>query len=246
MPVSNRPISGSTMPWRRIIVESVAIILSILLAFAIDAGWDTFKEHNQEKAFLASLLDDFEETRTRIEASTDRHLRFIDSARQLLEFYGGDAPDIEPDALETMLGAVFFDWASLYLPSGSRDALFSSGDIEIISNEELRAMLAAWPSLVADAAEDDIWIANDVMYNMAPYLHSKIRTRNVTRFTNSTAAEKIPRLDLVSYDALWEDPMFDNIVSFRILNETYALRENDRLSEAVDQIIGAIQKELKR
>ncbi|MDH3416351.1 MAG: hypothetical protein OEM64_08605, partial [Gammaproteobacteria bacterium] len=154
------------IPWRRTMVESVAIILSILLAFAIDAGWDTFKEHNQEKAFLASLLDDFEETRSRIDASTDRHMIFIDFARQLLEFHGGDAPDIETDALETMLGAVFFDWTSLYLPSGSRDALFSSGDIEIISNEELRAMLAAWPSVVADAAEDDIWIANDVMYNM--------------------------------------------------------------------------------
>ncbi|MDH3275081.1 MAG: hypothetical protein OEM99_11150 [Gammaproteobacteria bacterium] len=234
------------IPWRRTMVESVAIILSILLAFAIDAGWDTFKEHNQEKAFLASLLDDFEETRSRIDASTDRHMIFIDFARQLLEFHGGDAPDIETDALETMLGAVFFDWTSLYLPSGSRDALFSSGDIEIISNEELRAMLAAWPSVVADAAEDDIWIANDVMYNMAPYLHGKIRTRNVARFTSSDAAERIPHIESVDYDALWNDRMFDNIVSFRILSETYALSENERLSEAVNGIIRAIEKELKR
>ena len=125
MSASNRPITGTTVPWRRIIVESVAIILSILLAFAIDAGWDAFRERNQEKAFLESLLDDFEETRSRIDASTDVHMRFINFARQLLEFHGGDTPDIEPDALETMLGAVFFDWGSLYLPSGSRDALFS-------------------------------------------------------------------------------------------------------------------------
>jgi len=227
-------------------VESVAIILSILLAFAIDAVWDPFKEHNQEKAFLASLLDDFEETRSRIDASTDVHMRFINLASQLLEFHGVDKPDIEPDALETMLGAVFFDWTSLYLPSGSRDALFSSGNIEIINNEELRAMLAAWPSLVMDAAEDDVWIANDVIYNMAPYLHSRIRTRNVIRATSPDAAEWIPRIESVDYDALWNDPMFENIVSFRILNETYALSENVRLHEAVDEIIQAIEKELKR
>lgn len=246
VPASTHLTEVSKVPWRRIIVESVAIVLSILLAFTIDAGWDAFKERNQEKAFLESLLDDFEETRSRIDESIVVHMRFIVSARQLLEFHGSDTPDIESDALESMLGAVFFDWGSLYLPSGSRDALFASGDIEIISNDDLRAMLAAWPSLVEDAAEDDTWIATDVMYRMAPYLHGKVRTRNIARLTNPEAADKIPQIESVNYDALWNDPMFDNIVSLRILNETYALRENERLSEAVDKIIEIIEKELKR
>ena len=84
------------------------------------------------------------------------------------------------------------------------------------------------------------------MNNLAPYLHSKIRTRNVARFTSSDAAERIPRIESVDYDVLWSDPLFDNIVTFRILNETYALRENGRLSEAVDETIRVIEKELDR
>ena len=32
------------------------IILSILLAFTVDASWDAFKERSQGKAFLVSLL----------------------------------------------------------------------------------------------------------------------------------------------------------------------------------------------
>nr|CAP48495.1 putative integron gene cassette protein [uncultured bacterium] len=227
-------------------VESVAIILTILLAFAIDAGWDANKERSQEKAFLVSLLNDFKETRGRIDESTDAHMRFIDLARQLLGLHGGDTSSIEPEALENMLSAVFFNWQSLYLPSGSRDALFASGDIEIIDNEESRAMLAAWPSVVADAAEDDILIANDVMNNLAPYLQSKIRTRNVVRISNSDAAELFPRIESVNYDALWNDPMFENLVTFRILNETFAVDENDRLSEAADEIMRVIEEELDR
>ena len=62
-------------------VESVAIILSILLAFAIDAGRETIKERSQEKAFLVSLLNDFKETRSRIDESTDAHMKFIDIGR---------------------------------------------------------------------------------------------------------------------------------------------------------------------
>jgi len=234
------------IPWRRTIVESVAIILSILLAFAIDASWDKMKERNQEKAFLVSLLSDFKETRSRIDESIIAHTRFIDMARQLLILHGDDRRNIEPEALEEMLSAVFFNWESLYLPSGSRDALFASGDIEIIDNEELREMLAAWPSVVDDANEDDILIANDVMSNLAPYLQSKIRTRNVIRVSNSDAADLIPRIESVNYDAVWNDPLFENLITFRIVNESYAVDENDRLSEAVDEIIRVIEKELDR
>jgi hypothetical protein len=227
-------------------VESVAIILSILLAFAIDAGWDAIKERSQEKAYLVSLLSDFKETRSRINESTDAHMRFIDSASQLLGIHGSDAPNIESEALENMLSAVFFNWQSLFLPSGSRDALFASGDIEIIDKEELRAMLAAWPSVVADAAEDDSLIANDIMNNLAPYLHSKIRTRNVVRISNPDAAALIPRIESVNYDAIWNDPLFENLVTFRIVNEAYAVDENERLSEAVNDIIRVIEEELDR
>lgn len=246
MSANDHPINGNFKMWRRTLIESVAIILSILLAFAIDAGWDAFKERKQERAFLESLLSDFGETRRRIDESTERHTMFIDSARQLLDLHGKDTAEFESGELETMLGAVFFDWESLYLPSGSRDALFASGDIEIITNEELRAMLAAWPSRVADAVEDNLWIANDVMINLAPYLNHRIRTRNVARFTFSDAAEHIPGIESVNYDVLRDDPLFDNFVSNRILSETYALRENAALREDVDVIIRVIEDELNR
>jgi hypothetical protein len=50
----------------------------------------------------------------------------------------------------------------------------------------------------------------------------------------------------VNYDALWEDPMFENLIIFRMVNETFAVDENDRLSEAADAIIQVIERELDR
>jgi hypothetical protein len=85
------------------------------------------------------------------------------------------------------------------------------------------------------------------MNNMAPYLNGKIRTRNVVRFTSSkTATEYIPPIGPVNYNVLRNDPLFDNIVTFRILNETYAIMENGNLSGAADEIIRVIEKELDR
>lgn len=236
----------SNLQWRRAVVEGVVIVLSILLAFAIDAAWDEFKERRQERAFLASLHSDFQAARGLIDEGIVRHQTFIDSAQRLLDHEGGPMPDAETAALETALGAVFFDWGSLYLPSGSRDALFASGDIEIVSNEQLRALLAGFPTRVADAAEDERWIANDVMNHMAPYLHQKIRTRNVSRLTNPNATELLPPLESVDYEALWSDPRFDNLIAYRILNETYVMQEFRWLGEAVDEIILTIETELGR
>ncbi len=113
MSIDDHPGKDNTKIWRRTFVESVAIILSILLAFAIDAGWDELQERKQERAFLVALLGDFEETRTRINASIDRHERFIALAEQLLGFHGRGTADLDPQELKTMLGAVFFDWESL-------------------------------------------------------------------------------------------------------------------------------------
>lgn len=232
--------------WRRTILESVAIILSILLAFAIDASWDELKERSQEKTFLESLLSDFKETRSRIDESTRRHERFLDSASQLLSIHGEGAPNVEPEVLEAQLSAIFFNWTSLFLPSGSRDALFASGDIEIIDNHKLRQMLAAWPSIVDDAKEDDVLISQDVMSNLAPYLQRIVRTRNVARISNPDAAKLIPRIESIDYSAIWNDPQFENLITFRIVSETFALQENVYLRKAADEIIQVIEKELNK
>ena len=46
-------------PWKTIIVEAVAIVVSILLAFAIDAWWAEKKEQDVEHVALLALRSDF-------------------------------------------------------------------------------------------------------------------------------------------------------------------------------------------
>ena len=53
--------------WRRIAVESVAIVISILFAFAIDAWWEERQERVEETEILVGLEQEFRETQTLIE-----------------------------------------------------------------------------------------------------------------------------------------------------------------------------------
>ena len=45
--------------WKRIAVEAAAIVVSILLAFAIDAWWDDRQERIEEREVLLGLKSEF-------------------------------------------------------------------------------------------------------------------------------------------------------------------------------------------
>ena len=46
------------IPWKRILVEATTIVVSILLAFAIDAGWQNRTEGIVETQYLEALRED--------------------------------------------------------------------------------------------------------------------------------------------------------------------------------------------
>ena len=47
--------SKQDIPWARITIEATAIIVSILVAFAIDAWWEDRRERQEERDYLSSL-----------------------------------------------------------------------------------------------------------------------------------------------------------------------------------------------
>ena len=55
------------IPWETVAVEAVAIVLSILLAFAIDAWWTEKQESEVEHAALRALHGDFAASREQLE-----------------------------------------------------------------------------------------------------------------------------------------------------------------------------------
>ena len=51
------------LPWRRIVIEVVVIVGSILLAFGIDAAWDARGEAARRRAVIQGLTSDYQAVR---------------------------------------------------------------------------------------------------------------------------------------------------------------------------------------
>jgi hypothetical protein len=166
--------SSTQIPWKRIAAESAAIVGSILLAFSIDALWDNYQDRREEYEILLGLNDEFSRHVASIEESLEWVERISGSIVYLLS---QDVVDVDNlDAVEKIEQAVFqsnFSTPPDELAGGVRDAIFQSGKLDLIRNDELREALVKWPSSADQLEQQRIAVTGFVMQTLLPYLSSK-------------------------------------------------------------------------
>ncbi len=141
------------LPWGRLAAEAVVVIVSILLAFAIDAYWGNRQLRQEELQLLRGLEQELQEGKTVISAfSADTH-----RARERLQRFLSAAPaevgDLAgPDAWEEVYLPLVRQWVGS-IPRGALDAATGSGQLALISDPALRAALARLESLHANVDE---------------------------------------------------------------------------------------------
>lgn len=141
---------AETIRWRRLVLESAAVVGAILLAFAIDAAWDFRQELAEERELLLGLRQELAENQSIIEQSRAE----TEEALGLLQDFLAGPPDestTEPSAEA---------WGQIYLPmvrdwtgsftTGFVDAATSSGRLALIQNPEVAASIARFRQALED------------------------------------------------------------------------------------------------
>jgi hypothetical protein len=135
-------------PWKRIAAEGVAVVASILIAFAIDAWWQEHIEDQREHDILISLLDDFEKSKVNINDWREFHVAVQKSTTKLLEAVTASEMLLTNDEVERLLGDLFW-WDSLsHFSIGALNSLIYGGELSVIKDDVLRRLLANWPSRI--------------------------------------------------------------------------------------------------
>ncbi len=94
------------MRWRPALLEGVAVVVGILLAFAIQAGWELRQESLKVDADLSSLLLELEENRDRLEQRIETTGRRIDlTEAYLVELVGARGGTVSQDSIRGMIAA---------------------------------------------------------------------------------------------------------------------------------------------
>ncbi len=127
----------------------MAIVLSILLAFALQAWWEALRDTAEELAVVETLVAEIGEVTAHLDEAIAEHVLVMDAADEWRNVSQTTAPD-SVAALVRLL--IYHRTPNLSL--SAVEGLLASGRLSLIRDEQLRAWIAAWPGVKEDLDEE--------------------------------------------------------------------------------------------
>jgi hypothetical protein len=227
----------------KLLAEGVLIVISILLAFSIEAWWDIRKEDKEEQKLLFNLQKDFTKNKELLDYAIYRYETSIKNTQALMDYLkpGIKIPNeaIIPDSL--LFNLVF--WYTYDPVVGTLNSAIASGRISLIENENLRVELALWEDLVRDMKEsenvelDILTRINDQMFRHIPIRTMAYRSGNSIMLRESTAK--------IDYQSIMGSLYFENLIGNRIGEMSNTLSEAKTVGSSLDRILQYLEEELE-
>jgi hypothetical protein len=232
------------IPWKRISVEATAIVASILLAFTIDAWWDSRSDAMQEQALLLALSSDFDAAENMLRSAKRMHVVTAESGAKLISFGEADKiPEAERDGIDLLVG-MHFARAIFSPPMGTVESVMGSGRIDLIANQELVAELTQWSSVVSRLQILEIEAREHFYDRIYPYLAKRLNLKDLDKgypqFLDTFPWEQ------AQTDAflLVSDQEFLNIVYMHWVIKTNIISAIEPVEASLNRIHNLIEKEL--
>lgn len=148
----------------RTLISGVGIVISILLAFAIDASWDARAVRLAEEAVIDGMRGEFEANLVHIDDLLAEH-RWADSI--LIAFFDAPSPESESEAEPWVrsISAGLLVGDLLDPSTGTLEMLLNSGRLDLISDPALRTLLWEWKRQVEDLEDDVAGMQSNVRDN---------------------------------------------------------------------------------
>jgi hypothetical protein len=232
--------------------EGLAILVSILLAFGIDAAWENRQERAEELRVLTALHDEFLVNQTRVAENIAFHSALRSSGLAILDAAGNGGADLERAEIDEMIVDLTWWGGFLVFESASLDAVILGGRLDLIENEEVRRLLTGWRGALEQTARQES--EEFVHYNDVWMPHLR-RRANVAQIGN--AATEVPGsreaywydpvpipMAEMNHGPLLSDPEFLNPVVQKVWIEDGVLQQYELLEARVDELLSVLAREI--
>ncbi|EED33234.1 hypothetical protein NOR53_742 [gamma proteobacterium NOR5-3] len=147
---------------RRLAVEAMVIVLSILAAFSIDAWWDDRQEARARQAMLMAIRSDAIAARTELGRVRSGMADGLEGTAKFLALADGSRPEATDASRIDELSTRLFFTPSFDAPLGSLQALLRGGDLSYVDNPELIERTTRLLALVANLEREQLVLASNV------------------------------------------------------------------------------------
>lgn len=234
------------VPWFRIGAEAVAIIASILIAFSLDAWWDSRELAEREGRYLESLEKDFLENRENLEQTIQVQNAVMESLQKLVLFGATATPTPDADSVESLVTLVFRDTNVGYSPNlGTYQELLNTSSLQVVRSDSLRTFLADFGVRVETVGRMEAGAADGWTGNVNVHLMSRVDLAgNLPQYLlgADSSVEILP--SAVDYRSLPSDRVFRNVMVGRLAVTAVRLSMYRGLEGSVDEVLRILGSEL--
>jgi hypothetical protein len=236
---------------RRAGLEVATIVLGILLALAANAGWDEHVRQDRELGLLLALQEEFRANAAELEQTGRAHLVLLNDALFLLE--RGQAGTVPHEGLSASVAGLMSEYRT-DLNNGVLDGYLATADPELLTNDEIRSALAAWPAVIEQLWQEEMRERRLVDEEIAPFLaeHGDLAAtfRISDGFTSAGRDRVVPlraAADSANHNAaILGDRRFLNLVAWKIRAERETLYKHEQVSAAHRMLLSLLQAEIAR
>lgn len=121
-------MTSQPLPWKRLITEGLVIVISILLAFTIDAWWDGRRDRQEAGDQVARLVAELETSISILESQVEDLGLTAAAAADFHALFGPDPDEVDPEVIGALF-AKLFGSSTLSLPHSATSDFLSSGQL---------------------------------------------------------------------------------------------------------------------
>jgi len=193
---------STRISWLRVSAEAFVIVVSILLAFGLQAWWEGRIDRQTERTVLSELHTSLSEDLELLQLRLDRLRRIETWVESLLSHLRSGAP--YADSLDAYFGTAY-GIETTELNTGAYESLKSQG-LGIVSDPGLRSQVARLYEQTYRRVEWQVNLETDVVLGL-------LRPYYLLHFRDLVLAQSATPLD---YQALLDDVEFLNLIAYRL------------------------------
>lgn len=235
------------MPWRRVLAESVVIVASILLAFALDAWWDDRSREAELRGQLEVVAGEMESTHQALQRALNAHDLNAHLAEHLASVMVQLEEGTQVVVSDTLVGPLF-PQVTADLTTESLEAFIAAGGLELIDDGELRRQLLGWPTRIEDLLDDEIYLRNFAAADLASYLRANFSVANAELHSTPWVLGRFgaaprPDADLFGTVTLRHDQRLMNLLAAREVGERGIRRGLVGMLEESARMVAALESQ---
>lgn len=240
----------SSEPSTRLLVEGVVIVVSILLAFGIEAAWEERGERRSERLALQALHAEAVANRDLLTSVIERVRADVGRVE---DFYDTPLEDLESVPQEVASSQVL---QSLWRPNtyalkdGALEGLVRAGRLELIESAELRRRLVDWQGEATDlderhevlaSLEREIMVAIGRLEVAQPWMATRGLPTQLGVADPSRGLERFP----TNLRPIREDPnVMGPVAAMQFQRQVYVMTLS-QLQESLNGLIDELTAELR-